>query len=155
MSEETQPTLEFKTETLSEPQGQQPNLMKSMPDESNLAIISNLLQLHPEYSPTQFQQMISQNCEGNKEKDRIISRMQGFDPKDNEVWRRITQRFGANVKQPELLSIATVLSQTANVKLDRDAKRRKTVLIKWFQENWAAISPYLDYVVLEDNRPPQ
>ena len=95
-----------------------------------------------------------QTMDDNKEKLRISSRMQGFDPKDNDVWRHITQRFGANVKQPELLSIATVVAQNANVKLDRDAKRRKSVLIKWFQENWSTISPYLDFVVLEDSQNP-
>ena len=90
-----------------------------------------------------------------KEKERIASRLSGFNPKDNIVWHEITQRFGASIKQPELLSIATVLAQNANVKLDRDAKRRKSVLIKWFEENWAAIHPFLDYVVLEDSHPQQ
>ena len=88
-----------------------------------------------------------------KEKERIASRLSGFNPKDNMVWHEITQKFGASIKQPELLSIATVLAQNANVKLDRDAKRRKSVLIKWFEENWAAIKPFLDYVVLEDSHP--
>ena len=88
-----------------------------------------------------------------KEKERIASRLSGFNPKDNMVWHEITQRFGASIKQPELLSIATVLAQNANIKLDRDAKRRKSVLIKWFEENWAVIKPFLDYVVLEDSHP--
>ena len=86
-----------------------------------------------------------------KEKERIASRLSGFNPKDNMVWHEITQRFGASIKQPELLSIATVLAQNANIKLDRDAKRRKSVLVKWFEENWAVIKPFLDYVVLEDS----
>jgi hypothetical protein len=38
------------------------------------------------------------------------------------------------------------------MKLDHDAKRRKTVLIKWFEENWTAIAPFLDYIVLEGNQ---
>ena len=84
----------------------------------------------------------------NRERERISSRLEGFNPRDNPVWREITHRFGSNIKQPELLSIANVLSQSARIKLDRDAKRRKTVLIKWFQENWTSIYPYLDYVVL-------
>lgn len=87
-----------------------------------------------------------------KEKERIAERLGTFNPKDNAVWHEITQRFGANIKQPELLSIANVLAQSANIKLDRDAKRRKSVLIKWFEENWHAIQPYLAYVVLEDTK---
>ena len=93
------------------------------------------------------------NFEGTitKEKERIANRLANFNPKDTPVWREITQRFGSSIKQPELLSIATVLAQNANIKLDRDAKRRKSVLIKWFQENWQVIRPFLDYVVLEES----
>jgi hypothetical protein len=93
----------------------------------------------------------SGNSEGNKEKERIADRLNGFNVKDNSVWRAITKRFGANLKQQELLSIAKVLASHANVKLDRDAKRRKSVLVKWFDEHWEELTPFLDYVVLEDN----
>jgi hypothetical protein len=88
----------------------------------------------------------------SKEKERIASRLNGFNSKDTSVWKAITQRFGNNIKQPELLSMAQVLASHANIKLDRDAKRRKCVLVKWFEENWAAIEPYLPYVVLEDSQ---
>jgi hypothetical protein len=91
----------------------------------------------------------------SKEKDRIASRLNGFNSKDNSVWKAITQRFGANIKQPELLSMALILASHANVKLDRDAKRRKSVLIKWFEENWSAIEPFLQFVVLENAHPSQ
>jgi hypothetical protein len=91
-------------------------------------------------------------AEPNKEKLRILGRLKDFNAKDCSVWREITNRFGRNIKQRELLSIATVLATHANIKLDRDAKRRKTVLVKWFEENWPALQPYLDYVVLEDVR---
>lgn len=111
--------------------------------------IAAILQSHPEIS-----QFFSQTAHPgtNREKERISDRLHGFDPKDNIAWKEITQRFGTNIKQPELLSIAEVLANYANVKLDRDAKRRKTVLIKWFSENWSLISPYLSYVVLEDSQ---
>lgn len=113
------------------------------------ALISN----HPELATPEIQQILSgsQPMETNKEKERINNRLMGFNPKDNTVWREITSRFGANIKQPELLSIAQVLATSASIKLDRDAKRRKSVLIKWFEENWASIHPYLEYVVLEDS----
>lgn len=99
--------------------------------------------------------VIGQQQTSNQERQRIAARLGTFNAKDNEPWKEITQRFGANIKQPELLSIANVLSQSANVKLDRDAKRRKKVLIKWFDENWDAIKPFLDYIVLEDNNSPK
>jgi hypothetical protein len=54
--------------------------------------------------------------------------LDGFNAKDNVIWREITRRFGNNAKQPELLSIAGALASNANLKLDRDAKMRKSVL---------------------------
>jgi hypothetical protein len=89
---------------------------------------------------------------GSREKERISGRLGDFNPKDSPVWREITRRFGKNLKQPELLSMANVLASNAGIKLDRDARRRKTVLLKWFDENWTVIQPYLDYVVFENNR---
>ena len=84
----------------------------------------------------------------NDEKKRIALRMNGFDAKDNRVWAEIAKRFGVNVKQGELTNIAQVIAKHAGIKLDRDAKRRKCVLLKWFDENWEKIYPFLDYVVL-------
>jgi hypothetical protein len=92
--------------------------------------------------------------EDNQEKQRIAQRLQGFNSKDNPAWKAIAQRFGPAIKQGELLSIATVLAENANIRLDRDAKRRKSVLLKWFEENWTAVSPFIDYVVLEDTNKP-
>jgi hypothetical protein len=90
--------------------------------------------------------------EGSREKERISERLGDFNAKDSPVWQEITRRFGKNLKQPDLLSMESVLAGNANIKLDRDAKRRKAVLLKWFDENWAVIEPYLDYVVFEDTR---
>jgi hypothetical protein len=92
-------------------------------------------------------------AESNPEKKRIASRLSGFAPRQTPIWREITRRFGDNIKQPELVSIAAVLAHNSHIKLDRDAKRRKCCLIKWFEENWAGIAPYLDCVVLESPNP--
>ena len=86
----------------------------------------------------------------NSEKRRIAMRMNGFDSKDNPVWNEISRRFGSNIKQGELTNIAKVIAESAQIKLDRDAKRRKSVLLKWFDENWAEIQPFLDYVRIDD-----
>lgn len=84
------------------------------------------------------------------EKRRIRDRLNGFHPKQSLVWREIKRRFGNQLRHGELLSIAEVAATFAGVFLDRDAKRRKSVLIKWFQENWNVLLPYLSCVVLED-----
>lgn len=84
------------------------------------------------------------------EKIRVRARLNGFIAMESMIWNEIKRRFGDNIRHGELLSIAEVVAQYSGVFLDRDAKRRKTVLIKWFQENWARIAPFLSCVVLED-----
>ena len=144
------PNLQLAPEQLAVAALQPGQQIKSDPnlDASILSQYLNMTQNPVVYTD---QPKIYQQETTTKEKERIASRLSGFNPKDNMVWHEITQRFGASIKQPELLSIATVLAQNANIKLDRDAKRRKSVLIKWFEENWNTIHPFLDYVVLEDN----
>ena len=110
----------------------------------------SILQLPPQNNLSAFTMLTSKHV--SQEKERIADRLGDFKPKQNAIWTEITNRFGPSIKQPELLSIANVLAQNANLKLDRDAKRRKSVLIKWFSENWANIAPIIDYVSLEDSR---
>jgi hypothetical protein len=57
------------------------------------------------------------------------------------------------LKQEELVSIAELVAQRLRIKLDRDARRRKTVMIKWFDENWLFILPVLRFVVLDKECP--
>ncbi|OHS98901.1 hypothetical protein TRFO_34769 [Tritrichomonas foetus] len=105
--------------------------------------------------PRQPQKRRNLNGIGDKnggEKLRVFSRLRGFKAKDSRVWSEITRRFGSELKHGELLSIAEVVAANAGVQLDRDAKRRKSVLIKWFEENWIRISPFLNYVILEDKK---
>jgi hypothetical protein len=126
--------------------------LDALKDDASLAQFALLMGYNGQQGPMDFSQLInaSPHCDSSKEKDRIANRLSGFNSKDNTVWKAITQRFGSNIKQPELLSMAQVLASHANIKLDRDAKRRKSVLIKWFEENWLSIEPYLQFVVLED-----
>jgi hypothetical protein len=110
------------------------------------------LAVHPTLAGTGFP-IFGFGADENREKQRIASRLHGFNVKDNPVWTAITQKFGPTIKQPELLSIASVLAANANIRLDRDAKRRKSVLLKWFEENWLAVEPFIDFVVLEESQP--
>jgi hypothetical protein len=139
--------------------GQDPHMGQSLEglnirDDSNFANLTMLMAIASQTGANVcgLERLVNDSGlpEGNKEKERIAGRLQGFNPKDNQVWKEITRRFGSNIKQPELLSVANVLASNAHIKLDRDAKRRKTVLVKWFEENWVSIRPFLDYVVLEE-----
>mgnify|MGYP003091364060 CR=1 FL=1 len=120
-------------------------------DENSVSLSS--FQLESLQNPQEFTLNYSpRSVTETPEKARISERLKDFNPRENDAWKKITQKFGPNIKQPELISIASVLANQAKIKLDRDAKRRKSVLIKWFQEHWNDISCYLDYVVLEEAR---
>lgn len=62
---------------------------------------------------------------------------------------KVTQFSGTRIKQNELLSIAQIISEKTSVKLDREATRRKSVLLKWFDDNWDQILPTLQFVRLD------
>ena len=89
-----------------------------------------------------------------RDKDNEIARVQqrvsGFDAQGSDAWSYLCQQYGNKITQDELVSIADAIKPYAGIKLDRDARRRKSVIIKWYQDNWAVISGYLKYVVLED-----
>jgi hypothetical protein len=126
--------------------------LDALKEDTSLAQLALLMTYTNQPGNVDYSQLVNatQQVDTSKEKDRIANRLSGFNSKDNRVWKTITEKFGTNIKQPELLSMASVLASHANIKLDRDAKRRKSVLIKWFEENWTAIEPFLKFVVLED-----
>jgi hypothetical protein len=111
----------------------------------------------PNPSSVDFEQLIGPtppDAEPSKEKHRVNERLANFSTKDNFAWKEISSRLGQKITFHELLSIARVLAAHADIWLDRDARRRKSVLIKWFDENWSDLAPYLNDVVLEDAHPP-
>ena len=95
--------------------------------------------------------------QNESERKKIDERLRGFSLNESKAWKAICEKFGPNLNQSELLSIAEVLCSEVNhtqrntpLKVDREAKRRKEVLIKWFDENYPDIQPYLKTIVLED-----
>lgn len=89
--------------------------------------------------------------ERDNEIARVQQRVSGFNPQCSDAWAGLCQHFGSKITQDELVSIAEAIKLYAQVKLDRDARRRKSVILKWYQDNWAQISKYIKYVVLEDD----
>jgi hypothetical protein len=60
-------------------------------------------------------------------------------------------RFGPGIVTKELKWIQAVLcTKIPDLKADRDSTRDGRVLVKWFEENWTAISPVLQYIQLLD-----
>jgi hypothetical protein len=87
----------------------------------------------------------------SEERLRISRRMESWTAEGSEVWRSLQNIFGEKIQRYALLDMAVQLSQELGIALDRDAKRRKNVLIKWFEENWARIYPLLNRYVDQQN----
>lgn len=84
------------------------------------------------------------------ERDKVEARLKDFNYKESRAWKEITDRFGSKLSQSELLAIAVIISYCDRLKLDREAKRRKEVLIKWFDENIDRCLLYFESMVLVD-----
>jgi len=89
--------------------------------------------------------------ERETEIDRVRKRTEGFKYQNSKSWVGLCRRYGDRITHDELVSVAEVLNPYIGIKLDRDAKRRKNVMLKWFEDNWNTIEPWLSYVVLEDD----
>jgi hypothetical protein len=85
------------------------------------------------------------------ELDRIQRRLDGFDWQKSRAWLHLCCQFGPRLNQEELVSIAELVGNHLGIRPDRDARRRKIVMIKWFEEHWTAIQPVLRLVVLAAN----
>ena len=75
------------------------------------------------------------------EKERIRHKLTGFDPNLSPAWIAIRTQFGPDVKQISLCEIAKYLAKKRQILLDRDSKRRKSILLKWFHDHWNVIEP--------------
>lgn len=78
------------------------------------------------------------------ESDFVRSKLAGFEPKNSLAWSKLTSRFGPKLNQNKLLSLAEVVSNHLNIELYREYKRRKEMLIKWFDENLDIVWPFIE-----------
>jgi hypothetical protein len=76
-------------------------------------------------------------------------KQQKYSFQDKMAYKTLFNRFGPILRQYELLAIATTVQRNMKppVAIDRDAKRRKDLLYKWFDDNFDAITPVLSKVV--------
>jgi hypothetical protein len=86
----------------------------------------------------------------SEELERVQKRINGFNWRRSTAWRQLSKVFGPHLKQEELVSIAELIAKKLDIRLDRDARRRKIVMLKWFEENWVAVEPLLAAIVLEN-----
>lgn len=82
------------------------------------------------------------------ERHRIDERIRNFEYERSEAWAELRRRGWDQLSQSELLSIAQILGKKLGIELDREAKRRKSILVKWFDENLTALRSRMGNITL-------
>jgi hypothetical protein len=77
----------------------------------------------------------------------------GFDWQSSFTWNCLVRLFGPKLRHEELVSIAELVGPKVGIRVDRNARRRKVVMIEWFKDNWPVIEPFLLLVVLDRTDP--
>ena len=85
----------------------------------------------------------SKNHQNEYEHYRNELRLRDFNEKESSAYAKLCELYGPKPSQQELLSLAQVVSANLNILLDREAMRRKKVLIKWYDENFPKIEQFL------------
>ena len=83
----------------------------------------------------------------------IAEKKKDFDPYLSDAWKQLTIRYGPKISHGLLLSMAEVVSHHLQIELFREYKRRKEMLIKWFDEQLDIIIPFLDnhFTMIDSN----
>lgn len=67
-----------------------------------------------------------------------------FDYIESKAWTKLASKYGSKVNFDELLRLAEILSNHLNIQLSRCYKRRKEMLIKWYDDNLNTLWPYIE-----------
>lgn len=78
----------------------------------------------------------------------VQKKLKGFNPKTCQAWRKLTERFGPKISHEEILSLAMVIADNMHISLSREYKRRKNMLVKWFDENLNEVWPLVETCII-------
>lgn len=109
--------------------------------------VSAQLQSNMKYS---MQPKTVKSMRNSQEMQRIKERLKT--PRKEQlqyVHDMIQAYFPGGIGKHELIMIAVLISGHIGIQLDRDARRRRNVLLAWYWEHWSEIFPYLKYVRFE------
>jgi hypothetical protein len=83
------------------------------------------------------------------ERDRafVQENLKDFEPMTSKAWKFLEARFGPEISKPRLVSLGCILALHLNIPLVREYKRRKGMMIKWFDDNFDCIQPFIEKCV--------
>lgn len=75
-----------------------------------------------------------------------------YDFKNGRAYAKITEKFGLDIRVFELQAIASTICKKIQqrgiqLKMTRDAKRKKSELYRWFDQHWEQVGPMVEKVV--------
>jgi hypothetical protein len=85
-----------------------------------------------------------------RERDIADFRLGGFHAEGSRAARRLRAMFPqGELTRRSLYSFASLVGALGGVTLPRDFTRRKELLVKWFDDNFDALEPYLGFFRLD------
>jgi hypothetical protein len=78
-----------------------------------------------------------------RERDWLMQQRHLFDAEHCEAWRDLRQMIAPKISFEELRSLAIICHENLDIELSRDVKRRKEMLIKWFDDHWVVVKSFL------------
>jgi hypothetical protein len=86
-----------------------------------------------------------------QQQERLIlnNRLQSFEMKKSKSFFFFQEQGWTTRPFSNLVSIAELFSHKTGILMDRESKRRKTLLFKWLEDNWEACLPYAQRLDLE------
>ena len=65
-----------------------------------------------------------------------------FKPYETRAWKWLSTRYGKIAKE-EIISLGQVVAKEMNIELSREYKRRKEMMILWFEEHYDEVMPFI------------
>ena len=119
------------------------------PSEQNKGVIDQLLGNSNNLLQPNNENLLNDSIDLSTETLRVAARLGNFDWKSSNVWIEIKNHFNTSISHSDLKKLSLLLADDARIIPDRDAKRRKSVMIKWMEENWNKLSPFLKYYIFD------
>lgn len=90
------------------------------------------------------------NSKNEDEKSKVKMILKNFDYENCFVNEQLEIKFSTGITHNELRSVANVICLFTGLKLNRLEYRYKSILIKWFYDNWNVIKVILPNIFLLD-----
>jgi hypothetical protein len=78
-------------------------------------------------------------------------RLGDFKAEESRVWQLLQARFGSKLTMPMLAAIAWMVSDESGAVRDRQAHRRKAIMVKWLEEHIECLERLLPRMILVEN----